>query len=193
MQFRLDVDCYAVDDRITTAGPLSTYFSIRLPHHLFDSSDNSVTLISPVVSVSNLPTSSNHNTGTSIARQLFTKPCGGATTPPPTTTDTSTSLLFTSPRMGFLSKSSSSSSNTFIRSYYGSFDFLNDDKKISTTFGHNPILLHGYPISCSKNDASNVITKHMYKCRLDVFMWLCEQDYVGITSSDQDLSLIELR
>ena len=28
MQFRLDVDCYAVDDRITTAGPLSTYFSI---------------------------------------------------------------------------------------------------------------------------------------------------------------------
>ena len=35
--FRSMVDCYAVDYRITTADSLSTYFSIRLPHHIFDS------------------------------------------------------------------------------------------------------------------------------------------------------------
>ena len=55
MQFRLDAGCHAVNYWITTAGPLSTHFSIRLPHHLFDSSDNSVTLINPVVSVYNMP------------------------------------------------------------------------------------------------------------------------------------------
>ena len=32
----------------------------------------------------------------------------------------------------------------------------------------------------------------MEKYRLNVFMWLCDHDYVGITSADQNLSLFEL-
>ena len=47
MRFRSTVNCYAVDNRINTAGSLSIHFSIRLPNHIFDSSDNSVTLDRP--------------------------------------------------------------------------------------------------------------------------------------------------
>ena len=128
MWFWSAVDCYTANDRITMAGPLSTHFSICLPRHLSDSSDNSVTLSSPVISVSNLPTSSNHTTGASIVRQLFTTPGGDVTTPMTTTIPTTTTLPFTSLKMGFLSRSSFSLSNTFSCGYYGFFDFLDDDK-----------------------------------------------------------------
>ena len=150
MRFRSTVDCYAVDNRITIAGSLSTHFSIRLPNHFFDSSDDSVTLISPVDSIPGP-----NNTRTAIARTLFATPGISATSTPATPTSTTSTLPFKSPKMGFLSTNSSSSSSTIRRGYYGSFKFLDNDDKFLTTFGNNPILLHGYPVSCDKKEVGD--------------------------------------
>ena len=143
------VDCYVVDYRITTADSLPTHFSIRLPHHIFDISKYSVTLISPVASIPSMYAASTPSTNATVARTLFTTPGGTKTPTTATTTDTPSVLPFKFPKMGFLSTSSSSPSAPIRHGCYGCFDFLGDDVTFLIIFGPNPILLHGYSLSGS--------------------------------------------
>ena len=152
-----------------------------------------MTLISPFASVPCLHTSGNPSTTTTITRTLFATPRDITISPTAITASTTSTLSFTSPKMGFLSTSSARSSHNILFGYHGHFDFLDNDDKFLVTFGRTTNLLHVYPVSGDNNEVFDIITPHMDRCRLDVFMWLCKQDYVGITSSDNNLSLIELR
>ena len=69
---------------------------------------------------------------------------------------------------------------------------MDNDTKFNETFLSNPILLHQRSVTSDKYEVEETITLHLDKCRLDIFMWLCEQNYVGASDADKNLSLIKL-
>ena len=180
MRFSASVDCKAIDKRITTAGLLAIEFSLRLPQHIYDSTKDTVTLVTPP---NGTASSASGGTGSGVARQLFSTPTSGSS---------GSTMPFSSPKMSLLSKDSSGTAPSTTRGYFGKFDFLDDDSKFEDTFGSNPILYNGRPVTGDRYEVENGLTAHLDKCRLDVFMCLCEQNYVGATNIDKSLSLVEL-
>ena len=180
MRFSASVDCKAIDERITTAGLLAIEFSLRLPQHIYDSTDDSVTLVTPP---NGTASSASGGTGSGTARRLFSTPTSGSS---------GSTMPFSSPKMGLLSKNSSGTAPSTKRGYFGKFDFLDDNSKFHDTFGSDPILYNGNPVTGDKYEVENGLTAHLDKCRLDVFMCLCEQNYVGASDIDKSLSLVEL-
>ena len=183
-----------IDERITNAGSFSCTFCLRLPYHSYNSSTGEVT---PIVSATTPPTST-MNSITSTARQLqFSTPTrennAGSTLPDShatTTNDASNAIL--SPRMllKFGSTTSTNSSTKF--GYFGDFSFLDSQENFNKIFGRLPSALPASPLSKTTCDLRHRIQTFAALCRLEVFLHICELNYVGANDGDTNLGVIAI-
>ena len=90
-------------------------------------------------------------------------------------------------------------SNKIVTSYHGSLDFADDQNTFNSVFGHNPLLLHvsnrknlraGDSIASSK-EIKQILQNYMDKCKLDVFISLCQDDYVGSNFNADDSKSVQ--
>ena len=88
--------------------------------------------------------------------------------------------------------SSTSTSKTDKRGYYGGMIFLNNQTEFVRTFSSNPTLVPSKPIYTDNSSAMLLLHNFSEKCKLDVFMHLCILDYVGNDKVDPSLNAVEV-
>ena len=69
---------------------------------------------------------------------------------------------------------------------------MDNQAKFWDTFGSNPFLWPAKPTDTSIDAASKKLQKYSAQCQLDIFMHLCQLDYVGDEKIDPALNTVEL-
>ena len=75
------------------------------------------------------------------------------------------------------------------KGYYRAFTFLNTQQEFYQTFGMKPSILYGNPMISSNGGIKEKLHDYVEKCKLDIYLNLCEHDYVGADYVDNALNL----
>jgi len=67
----------------------------------------------------------------------------------------------------------------FKKGYYGPLNFFNTQHDFHIVFGLKPTMLSSNPMGLSNNGVKEKLRKYGESCKMDVYLYLCEQDYVG--------------
>ena len=212
-RFQCDLDGPATDGRIQTAGTLSFQFCLRFPQHIYHVNEGRV---EELISSPRKPKGMNsmdkfmENIGTSAygtpAKKLFqteledgaeahgngsdhddgTSATGGVARTDPGVTLT-TQLL--SPKMKMLH---GKDETEFRKGYFGPLTFFNTHADFFAIFGTNPNMLASNPLSAQTVGAKGSLRAYSERCKLDVYLNLCSQDYVGNALVDTALNAQEI-
>ena len=162
LRLRCTMDGESQDKQITTVDTLSLQFCLRFPHHKFDVSTQTATLLSTPISQRKCGASRSLNA-------CFSATTGGNTTPPhiPPTIITGRTG-FTSPAMQ-LFLSTKNDPTKVKRGYYGLLSYLDSQENFNDTFGLNSRVLPMKPCGFDTSNVQDLLRDFGDKCRLDIF------------------------
>jgi hypothetical protein len=189
-RFHCDLDP-AVNDKRVMQPAFNFQFSLKLPQHVYHVSDKRV----EVVGTPRKPvTSGIGGLFEHTPRQLFgtegAQKADDANSDDdndvPTSPQASAASTLASPKMRFILESGGKTKS----GYFGSLDFLESQSAFHSTFGLTPTLLPAHPIN--KTEIKQEFQKYCDRCKLDIYLNLCFQDYVGSDNVDTSLNVQEV-
>ena len=184
----------SIDPCITSVSTFSANFLLRLPSHSYNPTTGIINILDTPTIVQTQPT--NTSSLSSVVQNLFKTPTQvdtASTTnndPAHTPAPTASTNNILSLRMLLKFGSTASPSSTTKFGFYGPFDFLDSQEKFGDTFGANPVLLHAFPVSKSPVDVLASVQAFADKCCLDVFLAICELNYVSSLSTNIKFGVI---
>ena len=189
VQFCCNMDGQTVDKRVIIVPDLSFSFCLKLPPHEYDTTSKTSSLIST-------PSVASCSGAASLARKLFA--IGGTTTTPSSTSKAGGSSgkapltnIFSSPAMKNFMASKASSTNTK-RGYYRACDFLDNQSAFVQAFGLAPTLVPENLNSSNYSSLQKIVRDYGESCKLDIFLHLCQLNYVGNDKVDVALNTQEV-
>ena len=208
-RFQCDLDGSEVDKRVTTAGEFNFQFCLRLPQHLFCVKDDTVETISlsgkkrgQAKSMVEFMTELEETYMSPAAKVLFRGGEDGGEDEVGErdeevedredlanlkTTRTKPSPI--SPKFkGMYGKDE----KEYKRGYYGPLTFFDTQNEFHNTFGGKPILLASNPMGTTSGGVKDKLRAYGESCKLDIYLSLCEQDYVGEDLVDNALNAQEV-
>ena len=183
------LDGASIDPRVKQ-DPFVTQFCLKLPQSSYNKTSKEVTAIdNPVKNRTPAKNVTSITTGTNLLSAFSASGTPSVpSTSSPTASTSSSSAPFT-PKMNKLLSMGSSSSGEVI-SYFGGMTFLDDQSAFLTTFGYNPTILPYNAIKNEEGGPRNKLLAYANKCMFDVFLYICQEDYVGDISVKSEKKMI---
>ena len=184
VKFRCNMDVTALDKRVQSIPRMSFIFCLKLPVYEYDSTAKTATRI-------DTPPSPTNASMSSVSRSLMG--CFTASTPgtPTGTANTTTSAAFSSPAMTTFMSSRTASATTK-RGYYGPCDFLDNQLTFHSAFGVAPAILSEDPNDSKNPSRAKFLREFGDTCKLDIFLYLCQLNYVGHSKVDTTMNTQEV-
>ena len=220
-RFQCDLDGQEVDKRVTMAGDFSFQFCLRLPQHLFNVTDNTVEDISvspgkkregeaktmedfwkdmdgygtPTKQVlfgdeeNKDEEDEAHILNEDGERDFRAEVARDDAKAAAARRGKARTLTSISPKFkGMVGKND----KAHRKGYYGQFLFLNSQYEFHKTFGNKPVILPSNPMQANNTGVKDKLREYSDKCKLDIYLNLCEQDYVGDDFVDNALNSQEI-
>jgi len=212
-RFQCDLDGPAADGRIQTAGTLSFQYCLRFPQHIYHVNEGKVEemILSPrKLKGMNPMDKFMENLGTSVyntpAKKLFQTELeddtaaasdngsdnedasfAGSVAQKDPSAALTTQLL--SPKMKLMH---GKDETDYRKGYFGPLTFFNTHADFFAIFGANPNMLAANPLITPTGGVKGELRAYSERCKLDVYLNLYSQDYVGNTLVDTALNAQEI-
>lgn len=95
---------------------------------------------------------------------------------------------FGSPKMSLIIQSSSSMKS----GYFGPLTFLDSQQNFNSIFGKKPVILPSNPNRSDLSSTRQELQNYCDMCKLDIYIYICGQDYVGSDTVDSALNIQEI-
>jgi len=192
-RFHCDLDPAANDKRVLQPA-FNFQFSLKLPQHVYHVNDKRVEVVGtprkPVVSgIGSLfaKTPPRNLFGTESEKGDDDSSSSGTDRDGTVLPPAASSSILASPKMRFILDSGGNTKS----GYFGSLDFLESQNAFHSTFGPTPTLLPAHPIKV-ETLLKQEFQKYCDRCKLDIYLNLCFQDYVGSDNVDTSLNVQEV-
>jgi len=93
-----------------------------------------------------------------------------------------------SPKMNIIIQNNSAMKS----GYFGKLDFLDSQEDFDGTFGKKPAVLPSNPNRADLLGARHELQNYCDRCKLDIYIHICRQDYIGDEEVDSALNIQEV-